>query len=65
MGRSEEIATMDKQVFQLAASTLLIVASYITITCPCERLNACHLGTYFATVGGATAIILYCNFVAK
>ena len=46
---------------QIAAGLLLSYATYITFTCPCAKLNGCHFKSYFASVGLATAIVLYDN----
>ena len=51
---------IEKESFasQLVASVLLAYATYITYTCPCDRLNGCHLPQYLMSVLAATFIVV-------
>ena len=46
---------------QLLASMLLAYATYITFTCPCDKLNGCHLPQYLTSVISASAIVFIDN----
>jgi len=43
---------------QRIAAALLAYATFITMKCPCAKVNGCHMGHYFLSVGGATVIVL-------
>ena len=49
---------MQRKWKQRLASLLLASATYITVKCPCKKINGCHLTSYFLSVGGATFIVL-------
>jgi len=38
-------------------------AAMVTLTCPCPKLNNCHIPLFFGLIGTATAIIAFINFV--
>ena len=50
-----------KDPCQMAATTLLAYATYITATCPCRKINGCHYNHYFLSVGLASLLILKSN----
>ena len=50
-----------KDPCQMAATTLLAYATYITATCPCRKINGCHYNEYFLSVGLASLLILKSN----
>ena len=43
---------------QRLAALLLAYAAYITLKCPCARINKCHVPHFFLSVGVATAIVV-------
>lgn len=41
---------------KLLVSGLLAYATYITVTCPCDRLLSCHWPHFLGALGGAVAL---------
>jgi len=49
---------MRRNTRQTVAALLLAYAAYITLKCPCGRINKCHQPHFFLSVGVATAIVV-------
>lgn len=41
------------EITRIGVVSALLVAAYLTYTCPCESLNACKRATYFSLLGVA------------
>ena len=46
---------------QLIVTLLMAYGTYISGTCPCKKVNSCHLPHFFGSVGLAALLVAYEN----
>lgn len=46
---------------KLLVAIPLVIAFYLTVTCPCEKLLACHLKEFYASLATAAGLTFFLN----
>lgn len=46
---------------KLIVSIPLVIAFYLTVTCPCEKLLACHLYEFYLSLAAAAGLTFIFN----
>ena len=46
---------------KIAVSVVSVYAAYLTLKCPCKKINSCQLSQYYLATGLALSIVMLDN----